>query len=88
MYKYKSLKVGQLPWQRLYLSFVQNILNFIITKYLKQEDNNNLSAWVDGWKYSLWPLSNCRYKYLQVPHDQKVMALLPPVEKCPINFLS
>ena len=75
MYKYKSLKVGKLP--REHLSFVQNILNFTITKYLKQEDNDNLSAWVDGGKYSLWPLYNCRYKYLQMPH-QKVMAWLYP----------
>ena len=39
MYKYKSLQVGQLPQQ--------NLLNFIITKYLKQEADDNLSIWVD-----------------------------------------
>ena len=34
MYKYNSLKAGQLPPQ--HLSFLENLLNFIITKYLKQ----------------------------------------------------
>ena len=45
MYKYKSLKAGQLPQE--HLSFLQNLLNFIITKYLKQEVDDNLSACVD-----------------------------------------
>ena len=35
MYKYKCLQAGQLSQE--YLSFLQNLLNFIITKYLKQE---------------------------------------------------
>ena len=35
MYKCKSLQAGQLPRERL--SFLQNLQNFIITKYLKQE---------------------------------------------------
>ena len=42
MYKYKSLQAGQLPQE--YLSFLQN---FIITKYLKQEVDANLSVCVD-----------------------------------------
>ena len=42
MYKYQSLQEVQLPWE--HLSFLQS---FIITKYLKQEDNNNLSVCVD-----------------------------------------
>ena len=42
MYKYKSLKAGQLPQE--YLSFLQN---FIITKYLKQEVDYNLSNYMD-----------------------------------------
>ena len=42
MYKYKSLLAGQLP--RQHLSFLQNLLNFIITKYLKQEVNDDLSV--------------------------------------------
>ena len=41
MYKYKSLQAGQLPQE--HLSFLQNLLNFIITKYLKQEVDDNLS---------------------------------------------
>ena len=45
MYKYKSLQAGQLPQE--HLSFLQNLLNFIITKYLKQEVDDNLSACVD-----------------------------------------
>ena len=42
MYKYKSLKDVQLP--REHLSFLQN---FIITKYLKQEVDDDLSVCVD-----------------------------------------
>ena len=45
MYKYKSLHAGQLP--QGHLSFLQNLLNFIITKYLKQEVNDNLSVCMD-----------------------------------------
>ena len=42
MYKYKSLQEVQLP--REHLSFLQN---FIITKYLKQEVDDDLSVCVD-----------------------------------------
>ena len=45
MYKYKSLKAGQLPLE--HLPFLQNLLNFIITKYLKQEVDEDLSICVD-----------------------------------------
>ena len=45
MSKYKSLQAGQLPQE--HLSFLQNLLNFIITKYLKQEVNENLSVSMD-----------------------------------------
>ena len=44
MYKYKGLQVCQLP--REYLSFLQSFLNFIITKYSKQEVDANLSLCV------------------------------------------
>ena len=44
MYKYKSLQAGQLPQE--HLSFLQNLLNFIITKYLKQEVDDDLSLCV------------------------------------------
>ena len=42
MYKYKSLQEAQLP--REPFSFLQN---FIITKYLKQEVDDNLSICLD-----------------------------------------
>ena len=45
MYKYKSLQAGQLP--RQHLSFLQSLWNFIITKHLKQEVNDDLSVCVD-----------------------------------------
>ena len=44
IYKYKSLQTGPLPRE---LSFLQNLLNFIITKYLKQEEDDNLSVCMD-----------------------------------------
>ena len=81
MYKYKFLQAGQLPQE--HLSFLQNLLNFFITKYLKQVDDD-LSIWVD--KRSSCGLYNWRYKDLSMSRDQKVMALLSPMEKCPINF--
>ena len=81
MYKYKFLQAGQLP--REHLSFLQNLLNFFITKYLKQVDDD-LSIWVD--KRSSCGLYNWRYKDLSMSPDQKVMALLSQMEKCPINF--
>ena len=45
MYKYKSLQAGQLPQENL--SFLQNLLNFIITKYLKQDIDDDISVCVD-----------------------------------------
>ena len=45
MYKYQKLQAGQLP--RQHLSFLQNLLNFIITKYLKQEVDDDPSVCVD-----------------------------------------
>ena len=35
MYKYKFLQVAQLPQE--HLPFLQNLMNFLITKYLKHE---------------------------------------------------
>ena len=40
MYKCKSLQAGQLPQK--HLPFLQNLLDFIITKYLKQEVDDDL----------------------------------------------
>ena len=45
MYKHKTLQVGELPQD--HLSFLKNLLNFIIIKYLNQEVNENLSVCVD-----------------------------------------
>ena len=45
MYKYKTLQEGQLPQE--HLSFLQNLQNFIITKYLKLEVNDDQSICVD-----------------------------------------
>ena len=45
MYKQKSLQPCQLPCE--HLSFLGNLLNFVITKYLKQEVDNDLSVSVD-----------------------------------------
>ena len=41
MYTYKSLQVCHLRQE--HLSFLQNFLNFVITKYLEQEVDNDLS---------------------------------------------
>ena len=60
MYKYKSLQEGQLPQE--HLSFLKNLLNFIITKYLVQEVGDDL-----------WPLYDWIYKDLSMSHDQKIM---------------
>ena len=45
MYKYKSLQAGQLTRENL--SFLQNLLNFIVPKYLKQDIDDDLSVCVD-----------------------------------------
>ena len=46
MYKcYKSLQAGQLP--RQHLPLLQNLRNFIITKYMKQEVDDDLSVYVN-----------------------------------------
>ena len=45
MYKHKFLQVVQLPQE--HLSFLQNLLNYFITKYLKREVDDHLSIWVD-----------------------------------------
>ena len=45
MYKYNSPRARQLP--RDHLPFQENLLNFIITKYLKQEVDDDRNACVD-----------------------------------------
>ena len=70
MYKYKSLQAGQLPQE--HLAFLQNLLNFIITKYLEQEVDGDLSVCVD--ERSPCGLSIIGDKDLSMSRDQKVMA--------------
>ena len=69
MYKYKSLQAGQLPQE--HLSFLQNLLNFIVTKYLKQEVDSNISICVDKHNPCGLPITGD----LSVSHDLMVMAL-------------
>ena len=45
MYKYKRLQAGQLPQEHLF--FMQNLQNFIITKYFKQDVDDGLSVYLD-----------------------------------------
>ena len=40
-YKYKKMRAGQLPQEHLY--FLQSLLDFIITKYVKEEVDDNLT---------------------------------------------
>ena len=40
-YKYKKMRAGQLPQEHLY--FLQSLLHFIITKYIKEEVDDNLT---------------------------------------------
>ena len=75
MYKYKSLQAGQLPQE--HLSFLQNLLNFIITKYLKQEVNDDLSICMNV--RSPCGLSITGDIKIYQSHNQKVMTLLPPM---------
>ena len=77
MYKYKSLQEVQLPREHLF--FLQN---FTITKYLKQEVGDNLSVCLDECRLCGLSLTGD----LSMSHDQKVMTLLPPMEKCLMDF--
>ena len=52
-------------YKQISYKILQNLLNFIITKYLKQV------------------VGNWRQKDLSMSHDEEVMMLLPPMEKCP-----
>ena len=45
IYKYKCLEAGQLPQKHLY--FLWNLIKFIITKYLKQEVDDDLIICVE-----------------------------------------
>ena len=45
MYKYCSLQLDEAPWE--HLLFLQNLLNLIITKYLQQEVDDDVSVSMD-----------------------------------------
>ena len=79
MYKYNSLQAGQLTWE--HLSLLQNLMNFIITKYLKQVDDN-LSVHMDG----------CNPCGLSITGDIKkinnVMSFTIPSGEVPYGLLS
>ena len=64
MYKYKSLQGVQLP--REHLSFLQS---FVITKYLKQEVDDDLSIYMD--EHSLCGLSITGDKKIYQCHEIK-----------------
>ena len=74
IYKYKSLQAGQLSTENL--SFLQRWLNFIITTYLKQKVNGNLSICLD--ERSPCGLSTEEIKITKM--------LLLPTEKYPMDF--
>ena len=73
MYKYKSLKLCQLPQQ--HLPFLQNFLNFIITKYLEKEVDDDLSLCVVEHSPCGLPLTGDN-EDLSMSRDEKVMTLL------------
>ena len=83
MYKYRSLQVGQLP--REHLSFSQNLLNCIITKYLKQEVDDDLSVCVNERGSSDLSITG-NIKIYRCYMIKKFTMLLPSMKKCPINF--
>ena len=60
---------------------MQNLLNFIITEYSEQFDDD-LSIYVE--KHSLCGLSITGD--LPMPHDQKVMKFGHPMENCPTSI--
>ena len=70
--QYKSLQVCHQSQE--HLSFLQNLLNFIITKYFKQEVDDDLSLCVV--ERSHCGLYNWRYKDLSMSLDEKVVMLL------------
>ena len=70
---------SQLPWEHLSPA-----------KFYYHKIFETRSRWwpkhLHGWTSPLWPLYNWRYKDLSMSHDQKVMTLLPQMEKSPFDF--
>ena len=81
MYKFKILQAGWIPWE--HLSFVQNLLNFIITKYFKQV-GDELNVCMD--ECSPFVFSITGDKDFIIVMWWKGNDVLFPVEKCPVNF--
>ena len=65
-------------------------LSFKIYWILLSQSIWNLSQWqlkhLHGWTKPLWSLYNWKYKDWSMSRDQKVMTLLPQMEKCPMVF--
>ena len=81
MYKYKSLQVCQLPQE--HLPFFQNFLNFIITKYLKQEVNDDLSlCMVERSPCDLSITGDIKIYQCHMMKSNDVT-----MEKCPTDFM-
>ena len=59
------------------MSFLQNLLNFIVAKYFKQELDDNLSICVD--EHSSSGLSITGDMKIYQSRDQKAMTLLTPM---------
>ena len=83
IHKYKSLQAGQIPWENL--PFLQNLLNFMVTKNLKQEVHEDLSVWVN--EQTPCGLSIIGDKDSSMSCDQKVMMLLTQWRKTMWTFI-
>ena len=77
MYKYKS-PANRSPTTRAFVSLAK----FIITKYLKQELDNDLSVSVDERS----PCGLSRTGDIKIYQYQNVMTLPPTLEKGPMDF--
>ena len=81
----KSFRYSFFYRATLEAAFEVSLLDFIITKYLKEEVNDNLKVYVDECS-PCGPPYNWRYKDLSMSRDWKVMMFLPQMEKCPMDF--
>ena len=65
-------------------------LSFKIAEFYYHKIFEARSRWrpkhLRGRMWPLWPLYNWKYKDLSMSRDQKVMTLLPQMEKCPMVF--
>ena len=76
------MQAGQL--QQEHLSFLQNVLNFIFTKYLKQEVGDDLSVCVDERSpCSLFQTGDIRFINLTWSNGNDAITQMV---KCPVGF--